>query len=279
MSAPKSIIWLASYPKSGNTWTRVFLANYLMNADKPVPINQVHRFGLGDSIPRLYHLVAGRQIDPRDYNLTLKLRQKVLASVVANKADVNFVKTHNLRSEAFGVTLIPDEYSRSAIYIIRNPLDMLVSFSRHYGTSHEEAAAAIARSDHANAADDTTVTQFLGTWSEHVESWTEKVPYPVCVLRYEDMLADPETSFGKVLDLVGIPNDPERLKKAIRFSSFDELSKQEQEGGFVESSPKNERFFSKGQSGQWETDLAPEIVETVKKDHRKVMKKYGYLDE
>ncbi|MEQ8877034.1 MAG: sulfotransferase domain-containing protein [Phycisphaerales bacterium] len=279
MSAPKSIIWLASYPKSGNTWTRIFLANYLMNADKPVPINQVHRFGLGDSIPRLYHLVAGRQIDPTDYQLTLKLRDKVLASVVANKADVNFVKTHNLRSEAFGVTLIPDRYSRAAIYIIRNPMDMLLSFSKHYGVSHEDAAAAIAQPDHANSADGTTVTQFLGTWSEHVESWTTKSPYPVCVLRYEDMLADPETSFGKVLDLVGIPNEPERLKKAIRFSSFDELSKQEKAGGFVESSPKNERFFSKGQSGQWETDLAPEIVEKVKKDHRKVMKKYGYLDD
>ena len=93
MSAPKSIIWLASYPKSGNTWTRIFLANYLMNSDKPVPINQVHRFGMGDSIPRMYQMVAGRQIDVRDYQETLKLRDKVLAGIVANKADVNFVKT------------------------------------------------------------------------------------------------------------------------------------------------------------------------------------------
>ena len=104
MSAPKSIIWLASYPKSGNTWTRIFLANYLMNSDKPVPINQVHRFGMGDSIPRMYQMVAGRQIDVRDYQETLKLRDKVLAGIVANKADVNFVKTHNVRAEAFGVT-------------------------------------------------------------------------------------------------------------------------------------------------------------------------------
>ena len=82
MSAPKSIIWLASYPKSGNTWTRIFLANYLMNSDKPVPINQVHRFGMGDSIPRMYQMVAGRQIDVRDYQETLKLRDKVLAGIV-----------------------------------------------------------------------------------------------------------------------------------------------------------------------------------------------------
>ncbi|MEQ9673248.1 MAG: sulfotransferase domain-containing protein [Roseovarius indicus] len=279
MSAPKSIIWLASYPKSGNTWTRIFLANYLMNSDKPVPINQVHRFGMGDSIPRMYQMVAGRQIDVRDYQETLKLRDKVLAGIVANKADVNFVKTHNVRAEAFGVTLIPDRFTKSAIYIIRNPLDMLVSFARHYGLSHQDTATAIARSDHANSADGTTVTQFLGSWSEHVASWTENMPYPVCVLRYEDMLEKPEESFSKVLSHIGIPNDPARLDKAIRFSSFDELSKQEQDGGFVESSPMNERLFSMGKSGQWQSELSPEIVEQVKSDHHKYMKKYGYLDE
>ena len=279
MSAPKSIIWLASYPKSGNTWTRIFLANYLMNGDKPVPINQVHRFGSGDSIPRMYHMVAGRQIDVKDYQLTLRLRDKVLTGIVANKADINFVKTHNINADAFGITLIPERYTRSAIYIIRNPLDMLVSFSKHFGSSHEAAADAISRQDHSNAADANSVTQFLGGWSEHVESWTEKTPFPVCVVRYEDMLEKPQESFSKLLTHIGIPIDEARLEKAIRFSSFDEVSKQEDQSGFVESSPKNDRFFNKGESGQWKTELAPEIIEKIKKDHRKVMKTYGYLDE
>ena len=279
MSAPKSIIWLASYPKSGNTWTRIFLANYLVNGDKPVPINQVHRFGMGDSIPQMYNMVAGRQIDVSDYNVTLMLRDKVLAGVVANKADVNFVKTHNINADAFGVTLIPEKYTRSAVYILRHPLDMLVSFSKHYGSTHAATAEAISRTDHSNAADAYTVTQFLGGWSEHVESWTENKSYPVCVLRYEDMLADPTESFSKLLKHIGIPIDAARLEKAIKFSSFDEVSKQEETAGFVESSPKNEKFFNRGVSGQWKTELAPEIIEKVKKDHHKLMKKYGYLDE
>lgn len=279
MSAPKSIVWLASYPKSGNTWTRIFLANYLMNSDKPVPINQVHRFGMGDSVARTYHMVAGRQIDVDDYQLTLKLRDKVLRGIVANKADVNFVKTHNIKAEAFGVTLIPDRYTRSAIYIMRNPLDMLVSFARHFGQTHDETAEAIGRTEHTNNAEESTVIQFLGSWSEHVESWTEKAPYPVLAMRYEDMLENPQESFGKVVEHIGMPLDEARLDKAIRFSSFDELSKQEETGGFVESSPKNDRFFAKGQSGYWKTALAPEVAERVRKDHRKVMKKYGYLDD
>jgi len=278
MSAPKSIVWLASYPKSGNTWTRIFLANYLINADRPVPINQVHRFAMGDSVARAYHMVAGRRIDLHDYNLTLRLREPVLAGIVANKADVNFVKTHNIKADAFGVTLIPEKYTRSAIYIVRNPLDMLMSFARHFGMSHADTAAAIARTDHSNAADDTTVTQFLGTWSEHVQSWTAPAPYPVLTVRYEDMLARPDASFARILEHVGVPVDAARLQRAIRFSSFDEVSKQEAESGFVENSPKSERFFAKGQSGQWQTGLDPKIVKRVRKDHRKVMKKYGYLE-
>ena len=279
MSAPKSIIWLASYPKSGNTWTRIFLANYLMNADKPVPINQVHRFGMGDSIARAYRMVAGGAIDLADYHQTLAARDKVLRAIVANKADVNFVKTHNIRADAHGITLIPEAYTRSAVYILRNPLDMLLSYARHYGMSHADTAAAIGRSDNSNAPEENTVTQFLGSWSDHVRSWTGKAPYPVCVLRYEDMLARPEESFGKLLKHIGVPVDAARLEKAIGFSSFDELSKQEASEGFVESSPKNERFFARGKSGQWQDELDPKIVKQVKRDHRKVMKKYGYLDE
>lgn len=279
MSAPKSIVWLASYPKSGNTWTRIFLANYLMNADRPVPINQVHRFGMGDSIAKSYHMIAGRRIDVSDYRLTLSLRERVLAAIVANKADVNFVKTHNVHDAAFGVTLIPEKFTRSAIYIIRNPLDMLLSFSRHYGLSHADTVAAIARTDHSNAADATTVTQFLGTWSGHVQSWTARLPYPVLTVRYEDMLDQPHESFAAMLEHIGMPVDPDRLEKAIRFSSFDEVSSQEAEGGFVESSPKNERFFSRGKAGQWRTELAPRLVKQVRRDHRKIMQKYGYLDD
>lgn len=279
MSAPKSIVWLASYPKSGNTWTRIFLANYLVNGDKPVPINQVHRFGMGDSVAKMYHMVAGQKIDLQDYRLTLQLRDKVLAGIVANKADVNIVKTHNIKSEVFGVTLIPDKYTRSVVYVVRNPLDMLVSFARHYGLTHEEATKAISRSEHSNAPEDNTVTQFLGSWSEHVQSWTVPAPYPVYVMRYEDMLEAPEICFSKLLEHIGLSVEEKRLKKAIRFSSFDELSKQEQKSGFVESSPKNDRFFARGKSGQWETELDSKIVERVRRDHRKIMKKYGYIDD
>lgn len=272
----RSIVWLASYPKSGNTWMRVFLANYLANADTPLSINQMQHFGLGDSIPRMYRMVAGRDVDTSDRNITLGLRNRVLQGIVANNADVNFVKTHNIRGEAFGIDLIPQAYTRQAIYIMRNPLDMLVSYARHYGMTHAEAAEALGRSDHGTSADPGTVCQFLGSWSDHVKSWTRGAKFPVLPMRYEDLLEDPMTHFGRVIEAIGIPKDEDRLQRAIKFSSFDELRGQEDKEGFAEQSSHSERFFHSGQTGQWKETLDAGIISKIRRDHKRLMKEYGY---
>ena len=275
----KSIVWMASYPKSGNTWMRIFLANYVTNASEPVSINQAHRIALGDSLTKMYQMVAGRPIDPENIEHMLQLRPHVLRGIVANNADINLVKTHNARVVARDVPLIPDELTRSAIYIMRNPLDMVLSYARHYGMSHEEAVYTVSHPDNANPPDAETVTQFMRSWSEHVRSWTTgKSAYPVLVLRYEDMLADPKTCFAKVVEHLGMPVDEARLDRAILFSSFKELSEQEKKQGFVEKSEESERFFAKGQKDQWKTDLEPRLVKQMKHAHRKVMKKHGYLE-
>lgn len=272
-----SIVWLASYPKSGNTWTRIFLANYLSNSEQPMSINQVNRFGLGDAIAKTYHMVAGRRIDTRDVALTLSLRDKVLRGIVANNADVNLVKTHNIKAVARGVDLIPTKYTRSAIYIMRDPRDMVLSTARHYSESVEKVVARIAHRDNATQADDVAVTVLQGTWSDHVKSWTGYAPYPVLTVRYEDMLADPHGEFAKALKHLGVPIHAERLDRAVRHASFDELSKQESESGFQEKPVGAEKFFAKGRSGQWKTDLDENLADQICRDHAKTMKKFGYL--
>lgn len=274
----RSIIWLASYPKSGNTWTRLFLANYLMNAQEPVPINQAHRFAVGDAVVKMYNRVAGREIDPQNLSLSLRLRDGVLRGIVANNADVNFVKTHNARVAPEKIELIPDRYTRSAIYIIRNPLDMVLSYARHYGITQEDAANKICHPDNGNLPTETSVAQYLSTWEFHVKSWMAYAPWKRLIVRYEDLLDDPETHFGKVLDLVGVPVDTERLQRAIRFSSFDELARQEEEQGFIERPEQSEKFFGKGQKDQWKTDLDPALAEMIRAKMGETMKRYGYLE-
>ncbi|HEY9038273.1 MAG TPA: sulfotransferase domain-containing protein [Roseovarius sp.] len=277
--APKaSIVWLASYPKSGNTWARIFLANYLTNAQEPVSINNVHRFAMGDSISKTYRMVARDEaVDLDDIDTTLRLRDAVLRGIIGNGADVNLVKTHNIRGKAHGVELIPAKYTRSSIYILRNPLDMVLSYARHYGIDVAQAVEAVGRSDNANANDGAAVWQFLGSWSEHVDSWTRAAPYPGLVLRYEDMLAKPEKSFGAMVEHLGMPLDRERLARAIRFASFDEVKGQEAKTGFAENPGKSETFFTSGKAGAWKEALTEEQVTKLKTDHRATMKRFGYL--
>jgi len=278
-AVPKSIVWLASYPKSGNTWTRIFLANYIFNRQTPMPINQVHRLGMGDSIEKAYRMVAGGPFDVADYRQSLALRDRVLKGIVNNDAAVNFVKTHNRLTRAFGVDLIPTHLTRSAIYILRNPLDMVLSYARQFAMTPAEAAEAIGRSDNSTAGTNNVVPQFLGTWSEHVTSWTTCRRFPVLVLRYEDMQADPEAAFTRVLAHIGITVDAARVARAVEFSSFDELRKQEDAGGFVERSPNSERFFHSGRAGGWRSDLAPELADRIRTEHAAVMREYGYLED
>jgi len=275
----KNLVWLASYPKSGNTWTRIFLANYLTNAKEPVSINQARHFGVGDNGTEMYHRVAGGKIDTRDVGLTLKLRHGVLRGISNNNADVNLVKTHNACKRVYGIHLIPHEFTKSAIYIMRNPLDMVMSYARHYALTFEKAADYIDNENNSLAADDRVVWSYLGPWSAHVSSWTSMKPYPTLVLRYEDMLSQPEKEFSKVVEHFGMTVDPERLDRAIRFSSFNVLKKQEEEEGFGERAQKSESFFTKGQSGHWKDELPPELADTIIKANRQTMKRFGYLDE
>jgi hypothetical protein len=273
----KSIVWLASYPKSGNTWSRIFLANYLLATLEPIPINQVHRIGIGDSVADAYKIVAGGRFDPTDTMGHLRLREKVLRGIVNNGADLNFVKTHNARDRAFGVELILPRYSRAAVYILRNPLDLAVSYARHYGQTMAQAVRSISRPDNTTAADEKSVKQYLGNWSDHVAGWTGAGDFPVHVMRYEDMKADPGKAFAGLLGFLGIPVDPERLERAVGFSSFDEMKRQESVTPFVERSKNADRFFHTGETGQWKDALSPDDVAFLRQRHGKVMSKYGYL--
>ena len=127
------IVWLSSYPKSGNTWTRVFLHNLLLNPDKPTRINTIDAFCLGE-----HRAVYYNQFDPRPLTtLTDKevaeLRPKVHHMLTRAFPDSVFVKTHNYLGAWEGVPLVTMECTAGAIYILRNPLDVAISFAHHFG--------------------------------------------------------------------------------------------------------------------------------------------------
>lgn len=280
MAPPKSkqtIVWLASYPKSGNTWTRVFLANYLLNTQQPLPINKIGQVTTSDHIAEYYARVDGGRFNPQDHKHHVRLRERVLSGIASNGADMSFVKTHFMNGRRHGAALIPRQLTRAAICIVRNPLDIAVSFARHANMAPSAAVGFLADPEAALRAEGLTVRQYLGTWSQHVESWRSEKRFPVHLIRYEDLLARPMDEFGRMLDFLGIPTQQDRLQRAVEFSSFDELRSQEDRTAFIERPGHMRNFFNTGAEGQWQDTLSPESIASVRTTHGEMMERLGYL--
>ncbi len=273
-----AIVWLASYPKSGNTWMRAFLHNLLRNPDKPADINDFNKFCLGEDLSTYYNHFDPRPCNEMSPKELAALRPKVHQLLTEAYPDSVFVKTHNYLGEWEGQPLVNMECTAGAIYIVRNPLDVAISSAHHFGVTMDEAIARMASPGNGSATTDIHVRQVFSTWSNHVQSWTQNPMSGLHVVRYEDILRQPFKTFAKVAKFLGLAPPRERLQRAVVNSSFRVLRKQEDEHGFVERS-QHARFFRVGQAGQWRKVLSPEQVAAVVSAHREQMARFRYVPE
>lgn len=271
------ILWLASYPKSGNTWLRAFLANYLKNANQPEDINTLPTFALGDMRIEPYLRAAGKAAGAVSRTDINRLRPRVHRDLAAAGPGLVPVKTHSVVATIGGIPTITPEVTFGALYVIRNPLDVAVSFHHHYAVSLDQAVRAICFKGLEIPPKAGHVVQVIADWSTHVRSWLKAPGLNLKTLRYEDMLADPSRAFAEVCAFLKMPEDPERLDRAIRHSAFGVLSQQERERGFVERARGADAFFRTGAAGGWRSVLSPAQVETILAHHRPLMSEIGYL--
>lgn len=273
------IIWLASYPKSGNTWLRAFLANLLHGGAQPLQINELPKFVLGDNFLMHWAELAGKPESELSDADIRHLRPKVhlwFAQAWAPK-DV-FVKTHNALLRIDDQPLITPQATAGAIYVVRNPLDVAVSFAHHYQTSYDLAVEGLCNPEYFLPPSGGQTTQYLSDWTRHYRSWTRAPGLTVHVMRYEDMRRDPQKTFGKLVKFLGLPRDSAGLKRAVRHASFRELSRQEQQRSFVEARPDGSvPFFRKGQAGGWREELTQAQVDKLVDTHGDLMRELGYL--
>ena len=273
------IIWLASYQKSGNTWVRAFLANLLRNPDRPVPINELPNFALGDGFLIHFEALSGKPASEMTAAEFQDLRPRLHLWFAQSNPDSSFVKTHNACVSVDGQPLITPTATAGAIYVLRNPLDVAVSFAHHHQIGMQEAVDRICDDGNIIPASSNQREQYLLSWSTHVNSWLKAPGLKCHVLRYEDMLATPRKAFGGLVKFLGLPDNPARLKKAIRFSSFKELSGQEKKERFVESRRDGKSaFFRQGKVGAWRAALSEAQVAKIVESQGEVMKAFGYLD-
>jgi hypothetical protein len=271
------IVWLASYPKSGNTWLRAFLHNLLRNPEEAYDINRIADFTLGDSDLRWYLGPIGRPPGDWTREEVGRVRASVHATMTGAFPDSVFVKTHNAMVADRTGPMITLAETAAAIYLVRNPLDVAVSFADHLGKSLDETIDFMADPGAESLNTERAVYQIYRSWSEHVLSWTER-PHPgLHVLRYEDMLAEPTGTFRAVARFLGLDPPRPRLERAIRRSSFRVLQEQERRHGFAERSPLAAKFFREGKAGQWRRALTPEQADRVVASHRRQMERFGYL--
>ena len=274
------ILWMASYPKSGNTWLRAFIANYLKNPSEPMPIDELPQFILGDGVKQPFEKVAGGSVDDMSLEEIQALRPKVHEMFAWSSSDTVFVKTHNAISVLDGIPTITPEATAGAIYVIRNPLDVAVSYAHHYGISYDRAINAMASDESVVPPHGNQVHQYLGSWSTHVRSWAQAQGLKFHLIRYEDMTFKADKTWRALIKFLELPLETPRLKKAIKYSSFKVLADQEKEDGFVEAVPIDNRvFFRNGKTGAWRKELTADEVQRVIDGHREVMTEYGYLND
>ncbi len=275
----RSIIWLASYPKSGSTWLRALLSACLCPGE-PVDLNQL----VGASVVfERAQLDEHAAIDSAHHSLDelLPYQSDYHRAFACDQQGPVFIKTHSaFRSAPDGIDLFPREASAGVIVVVRNPLDIVGSYAHHEGKSADAIIARMADSEASQDAWDDKISkalpQRIGDWSGNIASWLDQRAMPVCLVRYEDMLSDTQAALVRVLEFSGIGQSEDAVQRAVEACRFAQLSAAEARGGFVEKPSQIRTFFRSGEAGQGIRELDARQVATILSNHRAVMERLGY---
>jgi aryl sulfotransferase len=292
----RRIVWLASYPKSGNTWFRMLAAN--LRQDEPVDINDLPGDSDGgiastrewfDNITLLPSgLLTHDECDrlrPRVYEAIARKTAEAGIEGIARVGGIRFVKTH----DAWTVTtegeplLGGSKGAAGAILIVRDPRDVAASLANHESRTIDASITFMSDPGSAYCGERDRqpgqLRQQLAGWSSYNRSWLDQSDIPVHIVRYEDLQADAAGAFRKALGFAGIDATSEEAAQAARFADFEMLREQESKRGFREA-PRNRPeggFFRRGVSGGWRDELSPAQVARIEADHAAMMLRLGYV--
>ena len=279
------IIWLASYPKSGNTWLRSLLASYYFSKDGDFNFNLLQKI---DQFPSYNHFKDYNKIfsNPTDTTEFWLEEQKRINS--DNK--IKLFKTHNALCKINGNSFTNNKNTLGAIYVVRDPRNVITSLANHYEINLDQAFEFMTTEQKGiiqKKGNSYVGFVALFSWISHLASWTNNKLFPTLVIRYEDLQNETFVTFSKVINFIDNLSkskhhfNTEKVKKSIQSCDFEKLKKLETNEGFIESpisKKDNSRinFFKLGKDNDYKKLLNKDLITKMNLKFKDEIKKYNY---
>jgi len=280
------IIWIASYPKSGNTYLRSFLASYYYSNNGKFDFEQllkIHQF------PN----IKFSKIKPTSKEEASKY-WIFNQNNFFNKTRLNFVKTHNCLLPFQGNEFTSGNETLGGIYIVRDPRNVITSITHHYSINYEKALDYML-DDNCSLLEksfdqDYSNFTYLNSWSNHYKSWKNNKNFEILFIKYEDIEKNKEDTFKKIIlfvEKITKKNSKFNEKKflnSIKSTNFSNLKNKELNEGFEESVYSNKvgkkiNFFNLGFSNRWQKLLPTDIKEKVNEKFKKSLEELNYYND
>lgn len=277
----KNLVWIASYPKSGNTWIRLLLSALLYPKSETLE-QHLARFPIASNRALVERLTGLPTSEFTQAELTpiRKAAYKHYANYSSTER-YHFLKIHDTPYDANQQLILPFENTRSVLYVVRNPLDIVPSWAYHFNISIKESVKTICKQEInlCNSQDETEVQlpQRIANWTTHFEDWTQTSQLITHVVRFEDLIDNQRSTFISALASLGLASNSSTIEAAFSKFSFQNMKETEDAFGFSERPPHTRSFFRAGKSNTYLNYLSKQQIDRIVSRHGETMEKLNYL--
>lgn len=208
------IVWLASYPESGTYWVSMFLANLISGSKEPCKTRERDAIVPAENSAKLYQPFFKQPLTEVPMVKLAETRPKIHIELARRASEFFFLRTHNAAIRHCGHLTITPEATAAAIYLVRNPLDIAATYGAAKGRPIDRTISHMAKTGRVLGKSSKRTYEFVGSWSENVESWTTRIGGRFLCLRFEDVLENPVRQFTQIADFLGMKVTAEQIAKA-----------------------------------------------------------------
>ena len=272
------MIWLCSYPKSGNTWARILFAfaKYGDAVDLEKLVGNLIDYSPWEADRRWFDAVSGVPWAKVDGKTILAHRQAAQAAMEVASGPDALIKSHNRATSLQEVPLFPASTDHRAVHIVRNPLDVAVSLKHHMGMEEDVVLRIMTNTDMMARRTKTCAWEHYGSWRTHTESWLNDAPYPTLTIRYEDLAAHNVEVLRAAFAHAGLNVPPEQVQGLFDGTAIGDLQTAEDKVGFDEIPSALKNFFRAGKTGAWKQELSADVRKTLLADCKPLMDHFGF---